>query len=97
MNKLKYSHHLFYQTLGKLSRAGAIPIIVIAGNHDSPDHIQAPDALARQLGIILIGYPRQPGLNYTSSTGQCPKCNMDLQKVEEMHEHHEHDSTHTNH
>ena len=29
--------------------------------------------------------------------GQCPKCNMDLQKVEEMHEHHEHDSTHTNH
>ncbi len=29
--------------------------------------------------------------------GQCPKCNMDLQKVEEMHEHQEHDSTHTNH
>ena len=29
--------------------------------------------------------------------GQCPKCNMDLQKVEEMHEHHEHDSTHINH
>lgn len=28
--------------------------------------------------------------------GQCPKCNMDLQKVEEMHEHQEHDSTHTN-
>jgi Cu+-exporting ATPase len=29
--------------------------------------------------------------------GQCPVCNMDLEKVEEMHEHHEHDSTHTNH
>ena len=29
--------------------------------------------------------------------GQCSKCNMDLQKVEEMHEQHEHDSTHTNH
>lgn len=29
--------------------------------------------------------------------GQCPTCNMDLEKVEEMHEHHEHDSTHANH
>ncbi|MDP2188885.1 MAG: heavy metal-binding domain-containing protein [Sphingobacteriaceae bacterium] len=29
--------------------------------------------------------------------GQCPKCNMDLQKVEEMDEQHNHDSTHTNH
>lgn len=29
--------------------------------------------------------------------GQCPVCNMDLEKVEENHEHQEHDSTHTNH
>lgn len=29
--------------------------------------------------------------------GQCPVCNMDLEKVEGAHEHHEHDSTHTNH
>ncbi len=60
---------LFYQIISKLSCAGTIPIIVIAGNHDSPDHLQAPDALARQLGIILVGYPRQLGLPYTSSTG----------------------------
>lgn len=35
---------LFYQIISKLSCAGTIPIIVIAGNHDSPDHLQAPDA-----------------------------------------------------
>ncbi len=29
--------------------------------------------------------------------GQCPVCNMDLEKVEGSHEHHEHDSTHTHH
>lgn len=29
--------------------------------------------------------------------GQCPVCNMDLEKVEAKHEHSEHDSTHTNH
>lgn len=29
--------------------------------------------------------------------GQCPVCNMDLQKVEGTHEHHEHDTAHANH
>ncbi len=60
---------LFYQTLAKLSCSGERPVIVIAGNHDSPDHIQAPDALASQLGIILIGYPRQDEITYSSTSG----------------------------
>jgi len=29
--------------------------------------------------------------------GQCPVCNMDLEKVEASHEHHQHDSTHMHH
>lgn len=29
--------------------------------------------------------------------GQCPVCNMDLEKVEGNHEHHEDDSTHEHH
>lgn len=48
---------LFYKTLKRLSRNGARPVIAIAGNHDSPDRIEAPDPLARECGIIFAGYP----------------------------------------
>lgn len=49
---------LFYKTLKKLSLNGKRPVIAIAGNHDSPSFIDAPDPLARECGIILIGYPK---------------------------------------
>jgi exonuclease SbcD len=32
-------------------------VIAIAGNHDSPALIDAPDPLARECGIVMIGYP----------------------------------------
>ena len=48
---------LFYKTLKRLSRNGQRPVIAIGGNHDSPDRIDAPDPLARECGIILIGHP----------------------------------------
>ena len=48
---------LFYKTLKKLSNNGKRPVIAIAGNHDSPDRIEAPDPLARECGIIFAGYP----------------------------------------
>jgi exonuclease SbcD len=48
---------LFYNTLKKLSNRGKRPIIAIAGNHDSPDRIEAPHPLAYENGIILVGYP----------------------------------------
>jgi exonuclease SbcD len=48
---------LFYKTLKRLSRNGKRPVIAISGNHDSPSFIDAPDPLARECGIILIGYP----------------------------------------
>lgn len=49
---------LYYKTLYRLSADGTKPVIVIAGNHDSPDRIESSDPLARQLGIIQAGYPR---------------------------------------
>ncbi len=49
---------LFYKTLKRLSCNGKRPVIVIAGNHDSPNLIDAPDPLARECGIILIGHPK---------------------------------------
>ena len=48
---------LLYKTLKKLTNNGKRPVIAIAGNHDSPDRIEAPDPLARACGIIFAGYP----------------------------------------
>lgn len=48
---------LFYKTLKRLTSNGHRPVIAIAGNHDSPDRIEAPDPLARECGIIFTGYP----------------------------------------
>jgi len=48
---------LFYRTLKRLTNNGKRPVIAIAGNHDSPDRIEAPDPLARECGIIFAGYP----------------------------------------
>lgn len=49
---------LFYKTLKRLSQNGKRPVIAISGNHDSPSFIDAPDPLARECGIILIGHPK---------------------------------------
>jgi exonuclease SbcD len=38
---------LFYKTLKKLSNNGKRLVVAIAGNHDSPERIEAPDPLAR--------------------------------------------------
>ena len=48
---------LFYRTLKRLANNGKRAVIAIAGNHDSPDRIEAPDPLARECGIIFAGYP----------------------------------------
>lgn len=48
---------LFYKSLKQLAKDGERAVIAIAGNHDSPDRIEAPDPLARECGIIFRGYP----------------------------------------
>nr|WP_320153994.1 exonuclease subunit SbcD [uncultured Draconibacterium sp.] len=48
---------LLYKTLKRLTNNGRRSVIAIAGNHDSPDRIEAPDPLARECGIIFAGYP----------------------------------------
>ncbi|HTO15192.1 MAG TPA: exonuclease SbcCD subunit D [Edaphocola sp.] len=48
---------LLYKTLKRLANNGKVPVIAIAGNHDSPDRVNVADVLARESGIILIGSP----------------------------------------
>ena len=44
---------LLYKTLRRLSKNGTRPIIAISGNHDSTQFVEAPDPLARELGIFF--------------------------------------------
>ncbi|MBC8145440.1 MAG: exonuclease subunit SbcD [bacterium] len=52
------SEALYYRTMVRLSDGGRRAVIVIAGNHDSPDRLVASDAYARELGITIIGFPK---------------------------------------
>ncbi|MEW5801598.1 MAG: exonuclease subunit SbcD [bacterium] len=49
---------LFYYALEKLADNGRRGIVVIAGNHDNPERIAAPEYLARHHGITLVGFPK---------------------------------------
>ena len=49
---------LFYKTLRTLSADGKRGVVAIAGNHDSPERIEAPHPLAQASGVILCGHPQ---------------------------------------
>lgn len=49
---------LFYNTLKDLSEQGKRLILIIAGNHDSPDRLVAAGPLAKEHGIIMLGTPK---------------------------------------
>lgn len=48
---------LFYKTLHRLTNNGKRAVIAIAGNHDMPERVEAPNPLAEVNGIILCGFP----------------------------------------
>jgi len=56
-NPSSESTELFYKTLHRLSKDGTKAVVAIAGNHDSPERIAAPEPLALSCGIVLIGFP----------------------------------------
>ena len=63
------SVELFYRILKRLSASGTRAVIAIAGNHDSPERIEAPDPLARECGIIFAGYPNSLVSPFTLESG----------------------------
>ena len=56
-NPSNEAHKLFFDALDRLADQGRRGVVVIAGNHDSPDRLSAPSLWADKLGITLIGYP----------------------------------------
>lgn len=60
---------LFYRTLKRLSKNGTRAVIAISGNHDSPERIEAPDPLARECGILFLGFPHHIVTPFSLETG----------------------------
>lgn len=52
------SESLYYETITRLSDKGRRGVVVIAGNHDSPDRLMASNPVVHQAGISTLGYPR---------------------------------------
>lgn len=52
------AEQLFYNTLKEISKEGERLIIVIAGNHDSPERLTAARPLAMEHGIVMVGTPK---------------------------------------
>ena len=48
---------LFYKTVCRLADDGNRCVLVIAGNHDNPERLSAVSPLAKEQGIIILGYP----------------------------------------
>lgn len=48
---------LFFDALERLCDGGKRGVVVIAGNHDSPDRLRAASPLALKYGISILGYP----------------------------------------
>lgn len=54
------AQQLFFTVLSELSRGGERPVVVVAGNHDSPERLEAAAAWGQRLGILLVGFPESP-------------------------------------
>lgn len=63
------SVELLYKTLKRLSNNGKTLVIALAGNHDSPDRVNTPDPLARECGIVFVGYPNAIIPDFKLETG----------------------------
>lgn len=64
---------LFYKTVKRLAANGKRAVVAIAGNHDSPDRIEAPDPLARECGIFFAGHPFSQVAPCQLDSGLCVK------------------------
>ncbi|WP_456433060.1 exonuclease SbcCD subunit D [Thermosulfuriphilus sp.] len=55
------AQRLFYDALAELSEGGRRPVVVVAGNHDSPEGLTSARALLEGYGLVIAGRPGEPG------------------------------------
>lgn len=68
-NPSSAAEELFYEAVDRLSCRGTRAVVVIAGNHDSPERLCAATPLASKNGIILLGYPASDSGVFRSESG----------------------------
>ncbi|HWQ30777.1 MAG TPA: exonuclease SbcCD subunit D, partial [Negativicutes bacterium] len=68
-NPSSAAEELFYEAIERLSARGTRALVIIAGNHDSPDRLCAASPLAYRNSIVLLGYP---GSVAPVHSGNCP-------------------------
>lgn len=49
------SQELYYRFLGRIQASGLRHVVIVAGNHDSPSFLNAPQHLLKALGVNVIG------------------------------------------
>lgn len=52
------AEQLLYENLKHLTRGGDCLVLLIAGNHDSPERLSSAVPLAKEHGIIILGTPK---------------------------------------
>ena len=57
-NPPSVAEELFYYALDKLNDNGKRAVVVIAGNHDNPERLEAIMPLSSKNGIFILGYPK---------------------------------------
>lgn len=79
---------LFYKTVCRLADNGKRCVLIIAGNHDNPERLSAVSPLAKEQGIIILGYPlsksteaKYEGYEIVKASEGCLKLNINGEKV----------------
>ncbi|MEG0855764.1 MAG: exonuclease SbcCD subunit D C-terminal domain-containing protein [Terrisporobacter sp.] len=79
---------LFYKTVCRLANNGQRCVLIISGNHDSPERLSAVTPLASEQGIIILGYPlsvgrveKYNGYEIVEAKEGCLKLNINDEKV----------------
>jgi DNA repair protein SbcD/Mre11 len=71
-NPSSAAEELFYDAVDRLNAKGTRAVVVIAGNHDSPDRLCAASPLAYKNGIVLLGYPGSDAAVYGGRNAKGP-------------------------
>jgi exonuclease SbcD len=69
-NPSSAAEELFYEAIDRLNDKGKRALLIIAGNHDSPDRLCAASPLAYKSGVILLGYPGSDAGEYKTEGSQ---------------------------
>lgn len=79
---------LFYKTISRLSDNGKRCVLIISGNHDNPERLQASSPLAHEQGIIILGNPlsktevsKYKNFEILEAKEGCIKLNINNEKV----------------